>query len=627
MSTKKHHGKLKTDLETDYLYDYFMNEDKFNEQLKGQWDEELTKKFENHEPKLDSRIITDGKLSPKFTSSSQEEELPSNHSEPNYKRADVDFNDEESDYNDRSISESSQSSVRSPFQQKIAAAPTNYPQYQSKHSDTKNYHGDKSHYVANDRQLLGENLIEDIPKYIETAEERRARARDAYSNLQDLVDKYKIKLNKPYSIDSDPDEMEAEYKMHKDRRNKNNQVKFYKQIMLNIVCGAEFINEKYNPFEFKLKDWSKHMASDMDDYTEVLEEIYEKYKDKGGKMAPEVKLLFMIIMSGVTFHLSQALFGSSGITDAVQNNPNILNKLLGGLMKGGVLGGNKNESEPAEAKETSTNNKNLLNSIRQMNKNKNSDVKSDIKSESQITTTEGRSESSDKISATTEALALERERRVLAEQRANFEAQLRKQNEMYNAQLEELRNKTNTPSQHVLNTIQTVPKEVQNMQFTQPNNNYSTGPINQILSDASKKPRFQENPLITGTSTKSEQNNSDFPRSGIFNNGINLDDQFDIFDSEIKDTIRPTNRSTKRTSATKKPSKQNFDELLETLEESTDIDIDDIIETSNKKKTKPIMSTRKPKNNSATRSVSKRNKTDSATNSASNKRNNKVINL
>ena len=33
-------------------------------------------------------------------------------------------------------------------------------------------------------------------------------------------------------------------------------------------------------FEFKLKDWSKTVAADMDDYTEVLEEIYEKYKDR-----------------------------------------------------------------------------------------------------------------------------------------------------------------------------------------------------------------------------------------------------------------------------------------------------------------------------------------------------------
>ncbi len=76
----------------------------------------------------------------------------------------------------------------------------------------------------------------------------------------------------------------------------------------------------------------------MDDYTEVLEELYEKYKDRGGKMAPEIRLLFMIIMSGVTFHLIQTLFGSAGLGNTLQNNPNMLNKLLGSLMNGGMPG-------------------------------------------------------------------------------------------------------------------------------------------------------------------------------------------------------------------------------------------------------------------------------------------------
>ena len=73
------------------------------------------------------------------------------------------------------------------------------------------------------------------------------------------------------------------------------------------------------------------MASDVDDYTEVLEELYEKYKGKGGGLPPEIRLLGLIVMSGVSYHFSQAIINSSGMTKTLQNNPQLLNKLFSGL--------------------------------------------------------------------------------------------------------------------------------------------------------------------------------------------------------------------------------------------------------------------------------------------------------
>jgi hypothetical protein len=48
---------LVTDKKTDYLYDYFVNEDKFNEQLRGEWDKEMDDEFKKHKnPKLSGAI-------------------------------------------------------------------------------------------------------------------------------------------------------------------------------------------------------------------------------------------------------------------------------------------------------------------------------------------------------------------------------------------------------------------------------------------------------------------------------------------------------------------------------------------------------------------------------------------
>ena len=625
MPKQDHRKKLVTDKHTDYLFDYFMHEGKFNEQMRPIWDEEMEKKIEGHrQPNFDTRISTD-KNDKKISLSSDSKELPSISNSSDSR--DVDFNSASDSITDTS----DQSSVRarSPYGQKIN--PTNYGP-QSNYGLQSNSRPNNQIAVA--QPLLGEKLVNDVEKYVETKEERRARARDAYSNLQDLVERYGVKLSRHFSIDDDPDEMEAEYTMHKERRNKTNQVKFYKQILLNIVCGAEFLNEKYNPFEFKLKDWSKQVAADMDDYTEVLEELYEKYKDRGGKMAPEIRLLFMIIMSGVTFHLSQALFGSGGLDKTLQNNPNILNKMLGGLMGGGGLkgltGGNQ---EPAEAN-APNNNDDILAKIRKYNQTKSerTDTATDT-----LGTSETITETSQKVSANNEALALERERRLLAEQKAALEAQLRKQQDMYTAQMDQLRNQQQNLLQSQMNQMnqmnqmsQTNPASLQQQpaapihQTIQNNypksSNYTNSPTNLVLSDGRTKPRYHEN-LST------------YPKATPINNiQQELSDDLDIFASEVRDSNRPTSRP-KRSPI--KRQTQNWDELVETIDESTSIDLDDIIETSSKKKNKTlgrtVSSTRKPRNDSATKSTSRKRRTDSASDilstTSARKRNTNVIKL
>ncbi|MEM0354142.1 MAG: hypothetical protein QXW79_01035 [Thermoplasmata archaeon] len=551
MSNRSNKKNLITDRSTDYLFDYFINEDKFNEQLRGEWDEQMEKKLENHrEPKLDSRIdVTEKKTEKKI-------EGKKTSSEKNTSSADFESDDNTNNStNSGSVEEdkSERISTKSPLVQKSASKPVvNHAIKQI--SEKKQEH-------ISERPLLGEKLVGNVQKYAETPEEKRSRARDEYSKLQDLVEKYGVTLTRQYSIDDDPDEMRAEYEMHRARRNKNNQVKFYKQILLNIVCGIEFLNEKYDPFAFKLKDWSKQIATDMDDYTEVLEEIYEKYKNKGGKMAPEIKLLFMIIVSGVTYHLSQSLFGSGGLDQTIKNNPNLINKLLGTLMNGKITG----NTVPTSLVDTPHDNKSILEAIKKHNQNKNSNDHMETNHNDN----------------------LEREKKILEEQKAQFENQVRKQNELIAAQLEQLRNEQQLLLQRMAGAQAPAQPVIKS-----PTNK---SPAVRILSDVTKKPRFMENSV-----------SNNHPKEDLKN----------IFDTEVKDEPK----SSKQKSSTKEcsqndhtlPNKKNLDELIETLEESTDVDIDDIIETSvGKRSIQPITSSKKPnkktENRSDVLSISKKN--------------------
>ena len=78
-------------------------------------------------------------------------------------------------------------------------------------------------------------------------------------------------------------------------------IKLYKNLILNGCSVIEFFNSKYDPFNFKLSGWSEHMNVEVDNYDDVLEELYEKYRGSGGDMPPELKLLLLILVCFVYF--------------------------------------------------------------------------------------------------------------------------------------------------------------------------------------------------------------------------------------------------------------------------------------------------------------------------------------
>ncbi len=141
----------------------------------------------------------------------------------------------------------------------------------------------------------------------ETSEDKKKRGVVLYRKLMDLQDNHGIKLSKKFYPDSDPDEMEDEYNERYSEKEKRNSVKAYKKFLVGGVSIIEWANKKYDPFSLDLNGWSESMHCSMDEYTEVFQEIHEKYKNSatGKMMEPEVKLMLMIAWSAGTFHMSQ----------------------------------------------------------------------------------------------------------------------------------------------------------------------------------------------------------------------------------------------------------------------------------------------------------------------------------
>jgi hypothetical protein len=139
---------------------------------------------------------------------------------------------------------------------------------------------------------------------------------------------HKVKLSQNYSMKSDYKAMKYEFELHKSIRDKHNGTKWLSNLMLNMCWGVELANDNFNPFEFKLKGWSEQMNDDIDEYYDVLGELYEKYFKSGKPIPPELKLIMMVGGGAVKFHIAHTALGKiPTLSEALQKNPALAKKL------------------------------------------------------------------------------------------------------------------------------------------------------------------------------------------------------------------------------------------------------------------------------------------------------------
>uniref|UniRef100_A0A6C0H796 Uncharacterized protein n=1 Tax=viral metagenome TaxID=1070528 RepID=A0A6C0H796_9ZZZZ len=136
-------------------------------------------------------------------------------------------------------------------------------------------------------------------------------------------------LSKDYDFNSSIDEMEYEYDLLKSFADKRNGVKIIRNGLLQAISVVEFLNDKYDPFDFHLSGWSEHISVEIDSWDDVLEEIFEKYKGSGRQMAPEIKLLYLLIASASAFHFTKSYASKlPGLDQLLSSNPNLLSSII-----------------------------------------------------------------------------------------------------------------------------------------------------------------------------------------------------------------------------------------------------------------------------------------------------------
>lgn len=155
--------------------------------------------------------------------------------------------------------------------------------------------------------------------------EEMMREKFKYLRKLEALEKKGVELTKKYNMESNLAEMQGEYEMIMEEKAKQNSVKFQGNMMMAVINGIEFLNNRFDPFDVKLDGWGEQLNENISDYDEIFGELHDKYKSKAS-MSPELKLLFQLGGSAMMVHMTNTMFKSAmpGMDDIMRQNPDLM---------------------------------------------------------------------------------------------------------------------------------------------------------------------------------------------------------------------------------------------------------------------------------------------------------------
>ena len=146
-----------------------------------------------------------------------------------------------------------------------------------------------------------------------------------YLQLLEKLEKKGVELTKKYTMESNLYEMQSEYETLMELKNKQVSIKFQSNMLMSMVNGLEFLNSKFDPFNINIDGWGEQINENLSDYDDIFGELHEKYKNKAS-VAPELKLVFQLGVSGIMVHMSNSIMKSSipGTDDILRQNPELM---------------------------------------------------------------------------------------------------------------------------------------------------------------------------------------------------------------------------------------------------------------------------------------------------------------
>lgn len=209
-----------------------------------------------------------------------------------------------------------------------SSSSSNFPEISinrdSSSSSSSGFGSSSSYGFDNDQTASGPSISLAAANRLSPEEERKQKI-ELINKLSRLEAKG-FNLTKRFTLDNSLDEIKEEFDRLVDAKNLEASLRFQRQCLMGFATGFEYLNGKFNPFDWQLDGWSESVHENIEDFDEVFEELYDKYKGRGN-MPPEAKLLMSLVGSGFMFHMSNSFFrqkfASMDPGDIFRNNPQL----------------------------------------------------------------------------------------------------------------------------------------------------------------------------------------------------------------------------------------------------------------------------------------------------------------
>ncbi len=154
--------------------------------------------------------------------------------------------------------------------------------------------------------------------------EQEKKEKIEYINKLQRLEQKGFPVARKFTMDNSLDEIKQEFDRLVDARNLEGSMRFQRQALMGVVTGLEWLNNRFDPFDLNLDGWSESVHENVEDFDDIFEELYDKYKDRG-KMPPEARLLFSLAGSGFMVHVSNTFMKQRmpSAADVLKNNPDL----------------------------------------------------------------------------------------------------------------------------------------------------------------------------------------------------------------------------------------------------------------------------------------------------------------
>lgn len=143
----------------------------------------------------------------------------------------------------------------------------------------------------------------------------------------DRLESKGYRLPKKFTLQSDIEEMRVEFNRVVREKEVDASIRFQRKMMMALVTGVEYLNTRFDPFDIRLDGWSEQVHDNINDYDDIFEELHDKYKGSGQKMAPELRLLMSLSGSAFMFHFTNSMFKQSNVPhveDVLRSDPGLM---------------------------------------------------------------------------------------------------------------------------------------------------------------------------------------------------------------------------------------------------------------------------------------------------------------